>query len=106
MPHRHWRDRRHKKPGRPGPHGARRGQRAAEKAMRAAEFLGMIYRTRWPSRGLGSREGFVEGPRTFREVGPGDSFISPDHGSFLSHPEGPQMPGPVLRYEEDEEPEP
>jgi hypothetical protein len=82
MPSRNSRDRRNKRSGR---HGGRKPQRAEEKALKAASFHGMLYKLRHPShvRSFADQERF-RGDRLPTEVGPDDSFLSPDSGSFLS----------------------
>jgi hypothetical protein len=88
-----------------GKHGARRPQRAEEKAFRRATLAGMMFKARWPNRVRSFREKY-RGDRTAQEVGPEDSFLSPDHSSFLSAPEGiqgvPQIGGDGEPGEEDD----
>ncbi len=76
---------------RAGKHGARKPQRAAERALRQASLGAMIYKTRWPGRvrSFVSQE-MYRGDRTTQEASAHDSFVAPDHASFLSAPEGLQ----------------
>ena len=77
---------------RAGPNGARRPQRAAERALRAATLHGMIYRTQWGERHTPADERSHVG-RTERPEDPTAAQF--DAHLFPERPEPGLLPGAV-----------